>query len=111
VKTTSLANSPQKNGDLARLGAAVRARRLALGLSQQQLADMLGVTRDRISATEVGHIGTMRTFLKIATALGMDVVAIPRDDPANRRLVTAQRESLSSAHRRVRRRPKPAHSA
>lgn len=92
----------ERDSSLATLGAAVRARRLALDLTQQQLADMLGLTRDRISSVEVGRIGTLRTFLEVAGALGLDVVAIPRDDPANRRLTATQKENLASARRRVR---------
>lgn len=52
--------------------AAVRRRRLALGLSQEALAEMAGVDRTYISGIERGvRNPTIRTAGRIAEALGV----------------------------------------
>ena len=52
-----------KNGDLVILGAAVRARRVALALSPQTLADAAGIDRSHMGKIERGERNV--TFLNI----------------------------------------------
>jgi DNA-binding XRE family transcriptional regulator len=60
-----------KDLDLQRLGVAVRARRLALGLSQEALADLAGVDRSHMGKIERGERNvTFLNILRIAKAIG-----------------------------------------
>jgi putative molybdopterin biosynthesis protein len=55
-------------------GARLRLARQARGYSQQQMADMAGVTRQAITAVESGQSDpSLRTALALARALGMTV--------------------------------------
>jgi len=54
----------KKDASLLRLGAAVRTRRLTLGLSQEALADLSGVDRSHMGKIERGERNV--TFLNIA---------------------------------------------
>ena len=57
-------------GQLARLGQAVRARRKALGMSQEALADAAGLDRAHMGKIERGERNvTLLNLVKIATAL------------------------------------------
>jgi DNA-binding Xre family transcriptional regulator len=59
-----------KDGDLAQLGAAVRARRLGHTLSQEALADAAGIDRSHMGKIEQGERNvTFLNILRIATAL------------------------------------------
>jgi transcriptional regulator with XRE-family HTH domain len=60
-----------KNGDLIALGAAVRARRIAQGLSQEALADAAGVDRSHMGKIERGERNvTFLNIVRIANAVG-----------------------------------------
>jgi transcriptional regulator with XRE-family HTH domain len=60
-----------KNGDLIALGAAVRARRIAQGLSQEALADAAGVDRSHMGKIERGERNvTFLNIARIANAVG-----------------------------------------
>lgn len=57
--------------DLAGTGAAIQAARLAAGLTQQQLADIAGLTRSSLANIEAGRQRTPSTKLAtIAATLG-----------------------------------------
>lgn len=66
---------------LQRIGVALRARRIELGLSQEELSDTTGLDRKRISNIERGVPGRSSILTEVANALGMDLVALPREDP------------------------------
>ena len=75
----------------AAAGAIIRARRTALGLSQQSLADMAGVSRKFLIDLEVGHDrAELGKTLAVMAALGLTLAAtdpLPRGkdfDPARR---------------------------
>ncbi len=60
-----------KDGDLERLGASIRARRKALGLSQEALADAAQIDRGHMGKIERGERNvTFLNILKIASAVG-----------------------------------------
>lgn len=59
-----------KDGALELLGAVMRARRLALGLSQEALADLAGVDRSHMGKIERGERNvTFLNILRIAEAI------------------------------------------
>jgi transcriptional regulator with XRE-family HTH domain len=55
------------------MGTRIRTLREAKGLTQQQLADELGVTKGAVSAWETGYAENIRlqTFLKLLDVLGV----------------------------------------
>ena len=61
--------------DLSTIGEAVRKRRKELGLSQQELAEMANVARNRIAPLENDRLPEIgfRTLTKILHALGLDL--------------------------------------
>ena len=59
-----------KNQDLVRFGASVRARRLELGLSQEALADFSGIDRSHMGKLERGERNlSFLNILRIAKAV------------------------------------------
>lgn len=60
-----------KDGNLVRLGKSIRARRIALELSQEALADLAGVDRSHMGKIERGERNvTFLNILRIAEAIG-----------------------------------------
>ena len=57
-----------------------RARRLALGLSQIDAARRSGIQQRQVSRFERGGDVTLSTLLKLAQALDMELVPVPRED-------------------------------
>ena len=68
----------------------IRARRLALGLSQVEAARRSGIQQRQVSLFERGGDVTLSTLLKLAQALDLELLPIPRED-------TAKVESLLKA--------------
>jgi transcriptional regulator with XRE-family HTH domain len=65
------------NMNLAELGEAFRHARMAANLTQQQVADISGVTRGRISMFETGtlpEIGAVK-LLSLFDAVGLELIA------------------------------------
>lgn len=59
-----------RDGNLIRLGASIRARRVTMGLSQEALADLAGVDRSHMGKIERGERNvTFLNILRIADAL------------------------------------------
>lgn len=59
-----------KDNDLVRFGAAVRARRLALALSQEALADCAGIDRSHMGKLERGERNiSFLNIVRIARAI------------------------------------------
>jgi len=62
-----------------RLGRDIRDRRLQLGLTQQDVADISGLGRDTIGRVEHGDAGVRAvTLCAVARAVGLEVAARPR---------------------------------
>ena len=70
----------------------IRARRLALGLSQVEAARRSGIQQRQVSTFERGGDVTLSTLLKLAQALDVELIPVPRED-------TAKVESLLKAKR------------
>ncbi|UZW60267.1 helix-turn-helix domain-containing protein [Lysobacter enzymogenes] len=63
-----------------RLGAAIRQRRMALGLSQEGFADAIKMHRAYYSKIERGERNlTLMTLLKVASGLGTKPSQLLRD--------------------------------
>lgn len=61
------------------IGNIVRRRRRTAGLTQQQLADQLGVRQATVSSVEAGAGGTkLTTLLDILAALNLELIVAPR---------------------------------
>jgi transcriptional regulator with XRE-family HTH domain len=71
-----------------RLGEQVRARRLAVGMSQERLAELLGITFQQIQKYEAGtnRIAASRLY-EIAAALEMPVARFFEALPPPKRVV------------------------
>lgn len=61
---------------------AIRVRRLTLGLSQVATARRGGIQQRQVSRFEHGGDITLSTFSKLAQALDMELVPVPREDAA-----------------------------
>jgi transcriptional regulator with XRE-family HTH domain len=60
----------------------IRARRLALGLSQIEAARRSGIQQRQVSIFERGGEVTLSTLLKLAQALDVELLPVPREDIA-----------------------------
>ncbi len=75
-----------------RIHETIRARRLALGLSQAEAARRSGIQQRQVSTFERGGDVTLSTLFKLAQALDLDLIPVPRED-------TAKIDSLLKAKR------------
>jgi len=81
-----------------RIHETIRARRLALGLSQVEAARRSGIQQRQVSIFERGGDVTLSTLLKLAQALDVELMPIPREDTAElESLLKAKREPAPSA--------------
>ena len=76
----------------SKIHETIRARRLALGLSQIEVARRSGIQQRQVSTFERGGDVTLSTLLKLAQALDLELIPVPRED-------TAKVESLLKAKR------------
>jgi two-component system, OmpR family, sensor kinase len=115
--------TPASNSQLQRLGTFVRQRRVALGITQVQLADRVGWTQERVSVLENGKYGMPSlpslshlastldsTLFAMLTAAGFGdegIATVAQEDPSEhsstvlfrtmRRLLTIDATSLKEA--------------
>ncbi len=75
-----------------RIHETIRARRLALGLSQAEAARRSGIQQRQVSTFERRGDVTLSTLFKLAQALDLDLIPVPRED-------TAKIDSLLKAKR------------
>ena len=66
----------------SKLNDSIRARRLALGLSQVEVARRAGIQQRQVSLFEHGGDVTISTLLKLVQALDVELLPIPREDCA-----------------------------
>src|SRR3990172_1757469 len=64
------------------LHETIRARRLALGLSQIEAARRSGIQQRQVSLFERGGDVTLSTLLKLAQALDLELLPVSREDAA-----------------------------
>jgi transcriptional regulator with XRE-family HTH domain len=84
---------PERMQDLKKkLGDAFRDGRLRMGLTQEALADSVGVTVETISNSERGEsLVTLPVFLSLAAALELDLTEFVGAVPNKRRKVAVKR--------------------
>ncbi len=76
----------------------IRARRLALGLSQVEAARRSGIQQRQVSTFERGGDVTLSTLLKLAQALDVELMSVPREDTSKvESLLKKKREPAPSA--------------
>jgi len=64
---------------LLEIGRLLKAARKGLGLTQEQVADMAGISRPRFREIEAGSAAARTTTLiNIARALGLELMLIPQ---------------------------------
>lgn len=69
-----------KRATLSKIGEAVRARRIAAGLSQEALADSAKIDRSHMGKIERGERNvTLLLVERIATALGTSIAELMTD--------------------------------
>ena len=84
--------------DMPELGRAVRARREVLGLTQQQLANMAGLSRTTVNLLENGSLADLgfRKILVLAELLGIRLAAEAPSAPRRHALLMASRSASVS---------------
>jgi transcriptional regulator with XRE-family HTH domain len=76
----------KRSGELQELGRRIRAARIALGFSQEELAYESDIDRSYIGGVERGERNiTFNVLCKIASALRCDVAALTKDLPRRSR--------------------------
>jgi len=61
------------------LGSGIRARRKQLGLTQQDVADLSGLSRDTVVRVEAGDTrARIETLTRIAAAVGLTLTLAPQ---------------------------------
>ncbi len=82
----------------SKIRETIRARRLGLGLSQAEAARRSGIQQRQVSTFERGGDVTLSTLLKLAQALDVELLPVPRGDAAKvESLLRAKREAAPSA--------------
>jgi transcriptional regulator with XRE-family HTH domain len=67
---------------ISRLGKQIREKRINLGLTQVQLAELAGLTRHKVIAVEKGTLSVgMIAFARILAALDCELSVIPAAMP------------------------------
>lgn len=75
--------SPEQQADLERLGARLRERRKALGVTVVACAEAAGVSRVTLHRIEAGNPSvTIGAYVNVAAALGLHLVVPVLDAPA-----------------------------
>lgn len=79
----SPSTSPEQQADLERLGARLRERRKALGVTLVACAEAAGVSRVTLHRIETGNPSvTIGAYSNVAAALGLKLVVPVLDEPA-----------------------------
>jgi transcriptional regulator with XRE-family HTH domain len=85
-------------GTVQRIAAAMRRRRAELGMTQNDLAEVIGLDRQYVTGLESGR--AVRQLERLVTALnglGLELVVVPRGHP----LANEQRTADAPVPRRV----------
>jgi transcriptional regulator with XRE-family HTH domain len=85
-----------------RIGDSFRTARLRMGLTQEVLAEQVGVTTETISNSERGEsLVTLRVFLNIAAALELELDDIVAAAPSTKRKPMTKRLRLEGDLRQL----------
>jgi len=79
------------------LSETIRARRLALGLSQAEVARRGGIQQRQVSVFERGGDLTLSTVFKLAQALDVELLAVAREDIPKLEFLTRTRRGPTSS--------------
>lgn len=72
---------PVRLGTPEALGAALRARRAAAGMSQAELAEWVGVSRQYVVQLESGEVSLqVRRLFDVFAVLGTDLTLVSREE-------------------------------
>ncbi|MGO2053037.1 helix-turn-helix domain-containing protein [Arthrobacter sp. MYb211] len=85
------------------IGSTLRKQRIDLGLSQEDVADQLGISRNTISAIENGKLGNANILLEIMSLLGLDLLIAPRHSGETNAIRNSMARNARSIHHRVKR--------
>lgn len=70
---------PSESAALLEIGRLLKQARLAASLTQEQIADMAGISRPRYRDIETGTAAARATtMINIARALGLEMMLIPQ---------------------------------
>lgn len=76
-----MAGVPRQGAQAVRLGAQLRARRRALGLTQDEVAELAATTQRTVSVLESGKpTARLDVLVAVAEALGLELVAVGHDE-------------------------------
>lgn len=64
----------------ARLGASLKSKRLALGMSQEKVANHAGISRSRYGQLEKSCNASLEVYFKVLRALGLSSLTVPLRD-------------------------------
>lgn len=82
IPAASPFTSPEQQADLARLGARLRERRKALGVTAVGCAEAAGISRVTLHRIEAGNPSvTIGAYVNVAAALGLHLVVPILDAP------------------------------
>lgn len=83
---------PSKSTALLEIGLSLKQARLAASLTQEQVADLAGISRPRYRDIETGEAAArVTTLMNITRALGLEMMLIPQAlVPAVRSLLRPQ---------------------
>lgn len=84
--------------DPVALGRALRQRRIELGLTQDEIAEGLGISRTTVSKVERGQGVQMSIWLEVAGAVGLDVLLSPRHSREAAPLREQLEDTLKEVH-------------
>lgn len=85
---------------LKQLGDFLKQRRKARGLSQDEYAEMIGVSHATLSALENGKPVSSATLLKAVSFLGLNLVVVPKTAQASVLLEPDDSEREGGGHAR-----------
>ncbi|MEU7137929.1 helix-turn-helix domain-containing protein [Nocardia sp. NPDC046473] len=96
---------PRTRRQLVQLGAALRKARVDAGLTQEQLGELAGVSRQLVSRVETGSPnGEIGRIIQIASALGLQVVTVPM---SHRTTTSRDQQAIQDVFDRIRQGAEP----
>jgi transcriptional regulator with XRE-family HTH domain len=79
------------------LHSALKQRRAALNLTQREVATRSGIPQARVSAFERGSDVTVKTLLRLVSALEMELLPVPHEATSRVRAAMSQVDARTSS--------------